>query len=41
MRLKELTYVTRYFLGYLVNFTACLLYVLIKRNPLLYGRNSA
>jgi hypothetical protein len=41
MRFKELTYVTRYFLGYLVQFPTSLLDVLVKRNPLLYRRNSA
>jgi len=41
MRLKELTYVTRYFLGYLVQFTTRLLDVFVKGYPLLYRRNSA
>jgi hypothetical protein len=41
MGFKELTYVTRDFFGYFVNFTACLLDVLVKRNPLLYCRYSS
>jgi hypothetical protein len=41
MGLKELTYVTRDFLGYLVQFTTSLFYVLIKGNPLLYCSNSS
>jgi hypothetical protein len=41
MRLKELPYVPRYFFGYLVQFPASLLDVFVKRNPLLYRRNSA
>jgi hypothetical protein len=40
MGLKELTYVTRDFFGYLVQFTASLFYVLIKGNTLLYCSNS-
>jgi hypothetical protein len=40
MRFKELTYKTRYFLGYLVQFPTSLLDVFVKRNPLLYRRNS-
>jgi hypothetical protein len=41
MRLKELPYVTRYFLGYLVQFPTSLLDVFVKGYPLLYRRNSA
>jgi hypothetical protein len=41
MGLKELTYVTRYFFGYLVQFPTSLLDVLIQGYPLLYRRNSA
>jgi hypothetical protein len=41
MRLKELTYVTRDFLGYLVQLPTSLLDVFIKCYPLLYRRNSA
>jgi hypothetical protein len=41
VRFKELTYVTRYFFGYLVQFPTSLLDVFVKRNPLLYRRNSA
>jgi hypothetical protein len=41
MGFKELPYVTRYFLGYLVQFPTSLLYIFIKRYPLLYRRNSA
>jgi hypothetical protein len=40
MRFKELPYVTRDFLGYLVQFPTSLLDVFIKRNPLLYRRYS-
>jgi hypothetical protein len=41
MRFKELTYVTRYFFGYLVQFPTSLLDVFVKGYPLLYRRNSA
>jgi hypothetical protein len=41
MRLKELTYVTRYFFGYLVQFPTRLLDVFVKRNPLLNSCYSA
>ena len=36
MRLKELTNKARYFLSYLVEFTASLLYILIQGYSLLY-----
>jgi hypothetical protein len=41
MGFKELPYVTRYFLGYLVQFPTSLLDVFVKSYPLLYRRNSA
>jgi hypothetical protein len=41
MGFKELPYVTRYFFGYLMKFTARLLDVFVKGYPLLYRRNSA
>jgi hypothetical protein len=41
MGFKELPYVTRDFLGYLMKFPASLLYVFIKGYPLLYCSNSS
>jgi hypothetical protein len=41
MGFKELPYVTRYFLGYLMKFPTRLLDVFVKGYPLLYRRNSA